>query len=602
MLHTFRKEENMELYRRLKLFFETEPYAVESAAIIRTLLHKVGVWLFVCEVALIAQLYPTRWYADAYASNPSYESLIPLAAFICVIYIIGSLLHNRMDYWRNNFNHRISAMWWSAGHRKELELSTAWHVLHGTGEKEALIQKNLTRMGMTADYLLFEAIPTTVRVAFTSIAMAFISWRFVFVALGTFLLYIVVSIINYSSLRGMANEYHVRQKQLEEYGSSLTANWQTIRAFGQESYFSEKYKNLLLKFWEDENPRHRRWRRRMITHEHNISISRAILYSTIGISVVLDPQVYTVGTLALVVAWMERVYSNYYRMNDCIRHLHRGYESLNEVLNIFETPTDIPKPENPRWPQKVQGEIEFRNVSFAYPNATEDALTDINLTIQPNEVVAIIGPSGSGKSTLAKLLELAYHTTEGEILVDGVSLKQFDPEKYRREVIGVVTQQPQLFNESIADNIRIGNLLATDAEVHDAATAAYAHPFISEKQEGYQTLVGENGVVLSGGQKQRITIARALVRNPKILILDEATSALDCESQQMVQKAIDERIESKSCTTIIIAHRFSTIENADRVIALDKGRVAEIGTHAELSRRNGIYARFKQLETEGYLG
>jgi ABC-type multidrug transport system fused ATPase/permease subunit len=272
-----------------------------------------------------------------------------------------------------------------------------------------------------------------------------------------------------------------------------------------------------------------------------------------------------------------------------------------ELLDIFETQSDTPKPVSPKWPAEVKGAIEFRNVSFSYPNGTSDALTNINITIKPNEVVAIIGPSGSGKSTFAKLLELAYHATSGEVLVDGVNLKEFDPSRYRREVIGVVTQQPQLFNDSIAENIRIGNLLATDEEVRSAAEAAYSDQFISETAEGYNTVVGENGIRLSGGQKQRLTIARALVRDPKILILDEATSALDCESQKMVQRAIDERIASKSCTTIIIAHRFSTIENADRVIALDKGRVAEVGTHQELARRNGIYARFKQLETEGYL-
>lgn len=243
---------------------------------------------------------------------------------------------------------------------------------------------------------------------------------------------------------------------------------------------------------------------------------------------------------------------------------------------------------------KVRGHVRFENVRFAYPARPDvDVLIDVDLEIKPGEVVALVGPSGSGKSTIASMLSRFYDPAEGTISVDEFPLTSLQPQALR-EHVGLVAQEPTLFAASIAENILYGRPGATQEKVEAAAKAANAHDFVLEFPDGYQTMVGERGVRLSGGQKQRIAIARALLKDPAILVLDEATSALDAESEHLVQEALDRLMEGR--TTLIIAHRLSTVRDADRVVVLDKGKVAEMGTHDELVAMQGIYKRLVERQ------
>eukprot|EP00123_Amoebidium_parasiticum_P017355 comp23816_c0_seq1/m.41469 comp23816_c0_seq1/g.41469 ORF comp23816_c0_seq1/g.41469 comp23816_c0_seq1/m.41469 type:complete len:716 (-) comp23816_c0_seq1:285-2432(-) len=240
-------------------------------------------------------------------------------------------------------------------------------------------------------------------------------------------------------------------------------------------------------------------------------------------------------------------------------------------------------------PDTVRGEIEFRDVDFFYPSRPgKPVLTSFRLTAVAGSVLALCGPSGSGKSTIGSLIERFYDPVRGQVLLDGVDIRSIDPMWLRGKLIGYIGQEPTLFAASVMENIRYGRMDATDEEVYEAARQANAHTFITEFPKGYNTVVGERGVTLSGGQRQRIAIARALLKNPHILILDEATSALDAESERLVQEALDRVLAGR--TVIVIAHRLSTIRNADCIAVMKRGRILEMGTHEQLMSLRGLYA------------
>jgi subfamily B ATP-binding cassette protein MsbA len=272
-------------------------------------------------------------------------------------------------------------------------------------------------------------------------------------------------------------------------------------------------------------------------------------------------------------------------------NLQKGSAAMLRVEELLVTVSQVKEIENGKELHGFNRSIEFKNVSFKYGDAV--ILKNIDLIIPKGKTVALVGSSGAGKSTLADLVPRFHDVSSGELLIDGINIKEYSLHSLR-SMIGIVTQEAILFNDSIAENILLGKPGSNRDDVLKAAQIANAHQFILHKEEGYETNIGDRGSKLSGGERQRMTIARAVIKNPPILILDEATSALDTESERLVQDAINNLTHDR--TSIVIAHRLSTIRHADEIIVLQKGEIVERGTHDELIAKNGFYRRLVDMQ------
>jgi len=280
------------------------------------------------------------------------------------------------------------------------------------------------------------------------------------------------------------------------------------------------------------------------------------------------------------------------RLSNAISAIQGGMASLERVSEVLDYDLKVEEVPNPTPISEIKDKIEFKNIGFYYEKSNL-ILKNVSITLPKGKTVALVGQSGSGKTTIANLLARFYDVSEGEILIDGHNIKNLKLTDYR-QLLGMVTQESVLFNDSVYNNILMGNPDATEAQVIEAAKIANAHEFISQLQDGYYTNIGDDGNKLSGGQKQRVSIARAVLKNPPIMILDEATSALDTESERYVQDALEKMMENR--TSLIIAHRLSTIQKADHIVVMEKGDIIEQGSHEELMEKNGTYRKLVELQ------
>lgn len=301
------------------------------------------------------------------------------------------------------------------------------------------------------------------------------------------------------------------------------------------------------------------------------------------------------GEFVMILGFLSSFYPRFFEVIFSIRNMAKNYVDIDHYFALFDQDTLVKEPEKPQLIHKFTGEIDFKNISFSYPDGKRGAIKDLNLKIRGGQSIALVGKSGVGKTTLVKLLMRFYDVDSGEIMIDGINIKDMG-KTYLRSFMGIVPQDPNMFNDTIAYNIGYSKTDTTQKEIVAAAKMANLHDFIETLPKKYETVVGERGVKLSGGQKQRLAIARMILSNPGIIIFDEATSQLDSESEKCIQDAFWKAAKDK--TTIIIAHRLSTVVKADKIIVMENNKIKEIGSHKELfNKKDSLYRHFWNLQT-----
>ena len=408
-------------------------------------------------------------------------------------------------------------------------------------------------------------------------------------------LFIIISVIFYKVLNSFQDKTRDAAEKATVVKVETISNIKTVKSFATEDRHSEQLRKYLGEELSATISRNKK-RFQMSALRFSVSDISQVSILAIGAYFTATGKI-TIGTLVMAWTYATRSYQPLWWVTRIYDNIQRDMISVSRVFDILDTKIEVEDRRNAAILGKANGDLEFKDVSFKYKS--RNVIRGLDLEIPAGKVVAIVGKSGVGKSTLVKLLLRFYDPQEGQILIDGHNIKEVT-QKSLRQNIGVVLQDTAIFNDTAYNNIAYANPKASKEDVLKAARVAHTHEFVSKLEEGYDTVVGERGVKLSGGEQQRINIARAVLKNPPILVLDEATSHLDSESEKLIQDALWKLIEGR--TSIIIAHRLSTIMKADLIVVLDKGKISEIGTHEELVKKEGgIYNKLFKIQSGSYL-
>lgn len=566
-----------------------------------------SLWLFARELAETLLIVPVKLYFDAASPASGYAyhftqfnfslGIEWISVAVLVTGVMCIEVGERTDVTRNDFHDLLNRLWWGEGHHKQLTLPWLWHINSGTGKKLAEFVQVVDKVSDFASRTLFDALPVAERVLLTVMCMPIVGWMYSLIAVGTVAAFTLVLVIVYPKVRPMNEEYNHEVELLNEHGAELVASCLTIKMLGQETVFADDNRELLERFNQGEYIRHRQWRRHMVRFRYVSVISKATLFYMVArklrTSGVAEAGA-LMGSMVLALQWMQRIYDNFDRFVEYQHSVRRGWPAFQSMVREFLMDPLLPADTQFISPP-INGAIQFSDVTFAY-NDKGPALQNVSFQIKPGETVALVGDSGGGKSTVLRCIAGAFFIPDGhgQILIDGVPVQQYDPAYYRRHV-GVVDQEMRLFNRSVRENIRVTDPSAPAGQEVWAAEMACLTEVIADLDGGYDFVIGDNGGKLSGGQRQRLAIARAIFLKPAILLMDEPTSALDSKTERCVQNKLTELMYGR--TTIIAAHRLSTIEQADTILVFEHGRLVEQGTPAELkAKEGGHYRRFRDIQ------